>query len=258
MHLSLTERAAALCVLVLLLLLPTPAEACSCYESHFATVPSSGSELPVDGRIVLDGSGSWSKQLGSLGRQGLMLVSGREKVPLRVQKVFEGAGRRSAALLVPASRLKNGRRYSLVVRPPGKKEPIPLLFEGKTIEWKAVAATPRRASAPQVQPVLGKVTVSDGDCGPSISVGVQLPDGLGNVVLVSMTGPHGSSSYPLRVIDQAFELTWGPCGGIFRLEPGQRYSLEVSGTSRDLSPVETKKGSLEVQIPLVGAAPPSP
>jgi hypothetical protein len=259
MRSSLVEKAWVLCVIAVVLLLSAPANACSCYESHFATMPAPGGELPVDGRIVLDGYGSWSKQLGDLGRQGLMLVSGRERVPLRVEKVFGGAERRSAVVLVPARHLRSGRRYSLVVEPPGKKQRIPLLFEGKPVVWGAVVAASKAVAPRVVEPVLERVLVSDGKCGSSVSMRVQLPEGIGEVVLVSMVETQGASVYPLRVVDGLVEMTWGPCGGVFRFQPGQRYVLEVSGASKDLSPVETAKGRLEVQVPPVDVTPrPSP
>ena len=167
-------------------------------------------------------------------------------------------------MLAPVGKLKSGQRYSLVAQPPGGKQIVPLSFEGKPIEWRAVTASPKAAVPLRFEPVLTWLEASAGDvagggCGPSVSMTLRIPSDLGEVVLVSAAGAQASAHYPLKVMDQLLELSWGPCGGVFRLEPGQRYTLEVRGAAQDFSPLETVKGVFEFQVPPVGKTPhPSP
>lgn len=249
-----------ICAIALFLLSPLQASACSCHDSHFTTLPVPGGDLAVDGRILLDGHGDWSKQLGALSERGVMLMSGREKIPLRVERVLDEAGRRGAAVLAPVGKLKSGQRYSLVAQPPGEKKIVPLSFEGKPIEWRAVTASPKAAVPLRFEPVLTWIEASAGDlaeggCGPSVSMTLRVPSELGEVVLVSTAGAQASAYYPMKVANQLLELSWGPCGGVFRLEPGQRYTLEVRGAAQDFSPLDTVKGVFEFQVPPVGKTP---
>jgi hypothetical protein len=242
----------ALCVGVLLT--PALVNACSCYESYFATVPSPGGELPVNSLILLEGVGPWQTKLKDLEHQRIMLVSEHEKVRLRTQKVYDGDARRIAVVLAPTRLLKTGQRYALVVQPRGETQAIPLTAKETPIEWTVVPASSQDPKPQRFEPVLERIDVtgspmSSGGCGPKVSIGLRLPAAVGETIFVSVANQKGHGPYPLRMIDHVADLNWGACGGSIQLEPGRQYTLKLQGVSRDFSPIKGVMGLIEINVP---------
>lgn len=88
--------------------------AASC-PSELVVWPEDG-QLPINGRILLEGRGAQAELVRNLPRRDPTLVAGDHRVRLRIAQVFEGDESMAQAWLEPVGKLAPGRTYLLELR----------------------------------------------------------------------------------------------------------------------------------------------
>jgi hypothetical protein len=203
---------------------------------HWASAwPEPGKPLPANGRILLEGYGAWRDPVLDLEARHPVLVSGRERVPVKVVDRFEGELKIGAIMLQPEHPLTVGARYRLVLEGKrGNREVFGATQPTRKgeVPWSwPVAAADEEGPTWATPPAVLKGTREELGCGPasSVEMDVSALDNADFRVLAEVTPQGGGPTvrYPVQVREGKVELGHNMCSGPFMLAAGKRYTARL-------------------------------
>lgn len=228
---------------------------------HWASAwPEPGKPLPANGRVLLEGYGAWRQPVLDVGERHPVLVSGKDRVPLKVVDRFEGELKIGAVMLQPERPLKVGGRYRLVLEgKAGNREEFgatqPTARGEVPWGWPVVAADGEAPSWTNPPEAL-KGTHEELGCGPAsnVEMDVSARDNVDLRILAEVTPRGGGSTvrYPVPVREGKVQLGHDMCSGPFKLEAGKRYTARL--WAMDLAGQKAALPSGDGTLELVGPA----
>ncbi|MFT3771079.1 MAG: hypothetical protein QM820_37160 [Minicystis sp.] len=144
-----------------------------CTTGGLSFFPSPKSDLPANGRVIVEGDGELEPTVRGLGDDTLILATDGDAIPLHVVAIQHGGWRVSQAILAPTRPLTPGLRYALRASAQGSPLDERLRNAWRVPAWKAadaLSSSPRWTAPPaRAVPVVGR------GCPPHAYVSVRVP-----------------------------------------------------------------------------------
>jgi hypothetical protein len=203
-----------------------------CTTGSLAFYPPPKSDLPANGRVVVEGDGDLEPTVRRLGDDTLVLASDGDAIPLHVVEIQHGAWRVSQAILAPTRPLTPGTRYAL--RASAQGSPLDERLRNAWIvpAWKAADAL---ATGPRwtARPSRGVPDIGRG-CPPHATVRIRVPIAsperlLGVVAEVRpLLRAAPPSRYLVQVYDGEIALGHTGCSAPIPLAPGVAHLVTLT------------------------------
>ena len=242
-------------VIALASLLAAPASTLgACAEQSIGSWPEAGTELPRNGRIVLEGHGRDRAAILDLAKRGPRLLARGHEVELRVEATYLGHRNLAAVILAPISELRTGLKYRLAFERAPRDETKLLSTEREGarsggLEW--TASDPRGAPPLWVaQPWFIGFEAREAQDHPRharIAVDVAAT---GSWRLVAQVEGRGRPQRYLVEPRKGEALLGGDdCAAAFGLEPGERYRVTLSAMDLAGSIAPAPGKVVEIAVP---------
>ncbi len=209
--------------LALLLVVVAVPAAAKCMASSWDVWPPLETQLPLNGQLVIGGSGAAQGEVEKLASYGPSLVATGHRVALTVKQTNVGEMKVAQAILAPSESLKSGLNYRLTwaKRPPGFTLPANWTT-GKARD----DAAPEWLSPPFPQPGAREEL----GCGPAVNALVDIAPRDDSPFLIRARVTRGAqrTEYLLKwTKGESLAVGHGMCSGAFVLQDST-WTLELS------------------------------
>ncbi len=242
-------------VLALAALLAAPAPALgACPERSLGSWPAAGTELPRNGRIVLEGHGRDRAAILDLAKRGPRLLARAHEVELRVEATYLGHRNLAIVVLAPVSALRTGQRYRLAFARAPRESGNLLSVEreagaGGGLEW--TASDPRGTPPLWVaQPwFIGFEAPGGQDHPRHARIAIDVASSASWRLVAQVEGRGRPQRYLVEPRRGEALVGGDDCAAAFALEPGQRYRVTLSALDLAGTLVPAPGKVIEIAVP---------
>jgi hypothetical protein len=223
-----------------------------CKPHGLVVFPPSGSLIPTNARLILEGVGVEARRVQSLAGHMATLVAGKHEVPVQVSSGWKSSAGRSAVVIKPTEQLKPNQTYALKLG--AKLSGAHFLDGGDNVSFTTGASKdsekPEWISPPTVSEGFSRSWEKD-QFTRFVRFSLKLREMSPAYVVLKLqrvTGNALAQTYFVPVQEDAIVAGQDPCSGRFALDEGRAYkaTFEVFDMAGNAGP---KLKMMEIMAP---------